>query len=448
MASWLQSFRVYLQPNMFAMLLLGFSAGLPLLLVFGTLSFWLRKEGIDRGTIGYISWVALFYGIKFIWAPLVDRLPIPFLTYLLGQRRSWMLLAQLGVLIGLLMLGTVDPQQELVLLVLFAILVSFSSATQDITLDAWRIESAPDDQQGAMAGTYQLGYRLGMLLAGGGAFSLAHFYSWGVAYTVMGFSMLIGVVTTLIINEPQRIVNKQTWQQEETVKSFLNTSSLPPLLKKIVAWFIGAIVCPFTEFFARNGLFAIVLLLFIATFRLSDITMGVMAGPFYVDMGYSELQVGLVSKTFGVGVTIVGALLGGVLVMRYGILRVLILAGILVVSTNLVFAWLATQEPLTMLLALVITADNLSGGIAGTVFIAYLSSLTNRAYTATQYALLSSVMLLPAKFLGGFSGDIVEKFGYINFFIYAGSLGIPAILLAWYLGTRNSRSALRSNAAN
>ena len=172
-----------------------------------------------------------------------------------------------------------------------------------------------------------------------------------------------------------------------------------------------------------------------------------MAGPFYVDMGYNELQVGLVSKTFGVVVTIVGALLGGVLVMRFGILRILILAGILVVSTNLVFAWLATQEPKTMLLAIVITADNLSGGISGTVFIAYLSSLTNRAYTATQYALLSSVMLLPAKFIGGFSGDIVDKFGYINFFIYAGCLGLPAILLAWYLGTRARTDNLKSTPA-
>ena len=439
MTSWLQSFRVYMQTNMLAMLLLGFSAGLPLLLVFGTLSFWLRKEGIDRSTIGYISWVALFYGIKFIWAPLVDRLPLPLLTAKLGQRRSWMLFAQLGVLSGLLLLGTINPHEQLSLLVFFAILVAFSSATQDITLDAWRIESAPNNQQGAMAGTYQLGYRLGMLLAGGGAFSLAHFYGWNFAYRVMGISMLVGVFTTLFIKEPARKIDEQTWAKEETVTKYLDRAgNSPSAIHKLTAWFIGAVICPFTEFFMRNGLFAIVLLLFIATFRLSDITMGVMAGPFYVDMGYSELQVGLISKTFGVGVTIAGALLGGVLVMRYGILRILILAGVLVVVTNLIFAWLATQEPLTMLLALVITADNLSGGIAGTVFIAYLSSLTNRAYTATQYALLSSVMLLPAKFLGGFSGDIVDKFGYIDFFIYAGCLGIPAILLAWYLGTRNN----------
>ena len=357
----------------------------------------------------------------------------------MGQRRSWMLLAQIGILVGLLMLGGINPQEQLQLMVFLALLVAFSSATQDITLDAWRIESAPVDEQGAMAGTYQLGYRLGMLLAGGGAFSIAYLYGWNIAYTVMGFSMLIGVITTLVIAEPSRYSEKDDYLNEATVKEYLRTNShLPDFITRFIAWVIGAVICPFTEFFKRNGFYAILILIFIGTFRLSDITMGVMAGPFYVDMGYNELQVGLVSKTFGVGVTIVGALLGGVLVMRLGILRVLIISAILVVATNLVFAWLATQEPKTILLALVITADNLSGGMAGTVFIAYLSSLTNRAYTATQYALLSSVMLLPAKFIGGFSGEIVDSFGYINFFIYAGCLGLPAILLAVYMGTRSN----------
>lgn len=437
MTTWAQSFQVYLQPKMLAMLLLGFSAGLPLLLVFGTLSFWLRKEGIDRTTIGYISWVALFYGFKFVWAPIVDRLSLPLLSSLLGQRRSWMLLAQIGVLASLMMLGAVNPQEQLNLVILFSILVAFSSATQDITLDAWRIESAPENQQGAMAGTYQLGYRLGMLLAGGGAFTIAYYSSWNIAYSVMGLSMTIGIITTLLVKEPSRSIPQQTWQQEEAVIVYINRSSaLPSYLKNTTAWIIGAVICPFSEFFKRNGYFAITLLIFIGTFKLSDITMGVMSGPFYVDMGYSEIQVGLISKTFGIVVTIIGALLGGVLVMRYGILRVLVLAGVLVVVTNLIFAWLATQEPKTMLLALVITADNLSGGIAGTVFIAYLSGLTNRAYTATQYALLSSVMLLPAKFIGGFSGSIVDHFGYIHFFIYSSALGLPAILIALYLGAK------------
>ncbi len=433
MSSWAQSFQIYLRPKMLAMLMLGFSAGLPLLLVFGTLSFWLRKEGIDRSTIGYISWVAAIYGIKFLWSPLVDKLPLPILKNFLGQRRSWMLLAQIGVLSGLILLGRVNPQEDLSLLVWFALLVAFSSATQDIALDAWRIESAPDYEQGAMAGTYQLGYRLGMLLAGGGAFSVAHFYGWSFAYTLMGVSMLIGIITTLLVSEPATNDAHASSEDNAWLKRTRNAANP---VTRLLAWLVTAVVYPFLDFFQRNGVYALLILLFIATFRLSDITMGVMAGPFYADIGYTELQVGLISKTFGIGVTIVGALFGGVLVMRWGILSVLLIAGVLVVVTNLIFVWLATQAPNTALLAVVITADNLSGGIAGTVFIAYLSSLTNKSYTATQYALLSSIMLLPAKFLGGFSGTVVDAYGYINFFLYAGALGIPAILLALYLGTR------------
>ena len=432
--SWLQSFNVYLHPRVFAMLFLGFSAGLPLFLVFGTLSFWLRKEGIDRTTIGYVSWVAILYGFKFIWAPLVDRLQLPLLTSWLGQRRSWMLLAQIGVLIGLWLMASNTPSTQLNALVLAALLVAFSSATQDISIDAWRIESVEIELQGAMAGTYQLGYRLGLILAGGGAFLIAGSYSWSTAYFFMGCAMFIGMLTTLLITEPARDIEQQTWEQEQRVIQFLEGSSrLPNGLRNLVAWIIGAVICPFIDFFARNGVAAISILLFIGLFRISDITMGVMSGPFYADMGYTETQIGLVSKTFGIVVTIIGALLGGVLVMRYGVMRMLIISAIMVVLTNLLFAWLATQDAKITSLALVITADNLSGGMAGSAFIAYLSRLTNRAYTATQYALFSSLMLLPAKFIGGFSGKIVDAYGYIQFFIYAGLLGIPAILLAVYL---------------
>ncbi|MGH1538228.1 MAG: AmpG family muropeptide MFS transporter [Gammaproteobacteria bacterium] len=437
--SWLDALKVYKQPKVIAMLFLGFSAGLPLFLVFGTLSIWLRREGIDRSTIGFISWVTLLYGLKFIWAPLVDRLPLPLITNWLGQRRSWMLIAQCGVLAGLWVMSNTSPNTEITILVFAALLVAFSSATQDISIDAWRIEAVATDQQGAMAGTYQLGYRLGLILAGGGATIIAGSSSWNTAYFVMGCAMFIGMITTFIISEPERKIAQQTWEQEQRVVNFLEGSSiLPNGLRNIIAWFIGAVVCPFVDFFTRNGSVALLILLFIGLFRISDITMGVMSGPLYVDMGFTDTQIGLVSKTFGIAVTIFGALLGGVLVMRYGMMKMLIISAILVVLTNLLFAWLATQGPEISLLALVITADNLSGGIAGSAFIAYLSSLTNRAYTATQYALFSSLMLLPAKFIGGFSGTIVDSHGYIDFFIYAGLLGIPAILLAVYLWRKNT----------
>jgi len=412
------------------MLMLGFSAGLPLLLVFGTLSAWLREAGVDRSTIGHISWVATLYALKFVWAPLVDRVPVPLLGRLLGQRRGWMLLAQLGVIIGLMMMATNESSQGLSWLVAAALLVAFSSATQDIAIDAWRIESAATDLQAAMAATYQMGYRIGMIMAGAGALYLAAYLSWSESYTIMALCMGVGMLTILLVPEPTRKRDRETWRQEERVVRFIERSvHLSGRRRAITAWFIGAVVCPFTEFFARNGKLALLILAFIGVFRLSDITMGIMANPFYIDMGYSKEEIASVTKVFGLIMTMAGAALGGIIVVRFGVMRMLLAAAILVAGTNLIFAWLATQPADITLLALVVSADNLSGGFAGSVFIAYLSGLTNRAYTATQYALFSSLMLLPAKFLGGFSGDIVDATDYVVFFTYAAALGLPAILL-------------------
>ena len=435
--SWKEAFIIYRQPRVLAMLFLGFSAGLPLLLVFGTLSAWLAREGINKSTIGHVSWVALLYGLKFIWSPLVDRLRLPVIGRVFGQRRSWMLLAQTSVICGLLAMASSNPVNQLELLVYAALLVAFSSATQDISIDAWRIEAMPVEDQGAMAATYQIGYRIGMLLAGGGAFSLAHYYSWPLAYTVMAICMSVGIITTLIIPEPGHLVSKETWKQEEKVIHFLeNSSHLPATVRDVYAWIIGAVICPFTEFFSRNGRFALVILLFIGLFRISDITMGVMANPLYVDVGFSDLDIGVVTKTVGPFITIAGALLGGTLVIRFGVLPVLLAGAVLVILTNLLFVGIAILPPDIMMLALVVGADNLSGGMAGSAFIAFLSGLTNKAYTATQYALFSSLMLLPAKFIGGFSGDVVDANGYVFFFIYTAMLGIPAILLILYLMKR------------
>ena len=429
--NWSESFLVYRHPRVIAMLFLGFAAGLPLLLVFGTLSAWLRVEGVDKSTIGFVSWVALAYGFKFVWSPLVDRLPIPVLTSMLGKRRSWMLLAQLGIMTGLLNMSLNDPVLHLQTVVIFALVTSFSSATQDIVIDAWRIESLQEEYQGAMAGTYQLGYRLGMIVAGGGAFSLAYFYSWPVAYQFMAVFMLIGVVTVFLISEPEHQLNQQQLELEQKVMSSLAVTpvAVPGAIEKLRNWFATAVISPFVEFFNRYGLFALVILLFIMVFRLSDITLGVMANPFYIDMGYNELQIGLVTKTVGPLVTIAGALFGGVLVMRYGKMTMLMVGSILVVITNMLFAWLATQPPELIWLIMVVGADNLAAGIATTTFVAYLSALTSKAYTATQYALFSSIMLLLAKFIAGFSGVVVEATSYLVFFIYAAVLGLPSIVL-------------------
>ena len=435
--SWSEAWAVYTHPRVLAMLFLGFSAGLPLLLVFGTLSAWLRQAGVDRSTIGHVSWVALAYALKFLWAPLVDRIDLPVLNRLFGHRRSWMLLAQMGVITGLLLMATGDPRDGLTAVVWAALLVAFSSATQDISLDAWRIESVDVDRQAAMAATYQIGYRLGMIAAGAGALYVADFIDWNAAYMTMAALMGVGVVTTLLIGEPERRISEQTWADEARVVSFLeNSAHLPNAYRRVAAWFIGAVVCPFTEFFARNGRYALWILAFVATFRISDITLGVMANAFYIDMGYSLSEIATVTKVFGVIMTMVGAVVGGVLVMRLGLLRVLLGAAIIVALTNLVYAWLATQPADVALLAIVVSADNFSGGLAGSAFIAYLSGQTNRAYTATQYALFSSMMLLPAKFLAGFSGDIIDASNYVVFFTYASGLGVPAILLVLFLMRR------------
>lgn len=439
---WFESFLVYRNPKVIAMLFLGFSAGLPLLLVFGTLSAWLRVEGVDKTTIGFVSWVALAYGFKFLWSPLVDRLPLPLLTGWLGQRRSWMLLAQFGVIVGLLQMSVSDPLSQLQAVVLFAVITAFSSATQDISIDAWRIEAIGEDFQGAMAGAYQLGYRLGMIVAGGGAFSLAHFYSWPVAYQCMAGLMLIGIISVLFIGEPPHQLRDQDLSVErQVIEKTRRWWTLPRWFQRMQNWMIGAVVSPFAEFFARHGLFAAVILAFIMVFRISDITLGVMANPFYIDMGYTELEIGLVTKTVGPLVTIAGALFGGVLVMRYGKMRMLMIGSILVVLTNLLFAWLALHEAEILWLILVVGADNLAAGIATTTFIAYLSALTNKAYTATQYALFSSIMLLLAKFVAGFSGWVVDASSYPLFFIYAAALGLPSIVLIRVLMRHDAQSS-------
>jgi PAT family beta-lactamase induction signal transducer AmpG len=451
--SWAEAFEVYLHPRVIGMLFLGFSAGLPFLLLFSTLSLWLRDAGVTRTSVGFFAWVGITFSIKFIWAPVIDQLPIPWLTSAMGKRRSWMLVGQIGILAGLLAIAfinlqavaIVEPVTELINVVspdrvwivavaLAALLVAFSSATQDVALDAYRIEAAPDDLQGGMAATYQLGYRIGLLAAGAGALYFADFLSWQVSYCVMAALMLVGIITVLVIREPEVSLARRSILEEEHVVAFMaGRDHLSERTRRLSGWFYGAVVCPFADFFSRNGALALAILAFISVYRLSDITMGVMANVFYDDMGFTKLDIANVSKTFGIFVSIGGALMGGILVARYGIMVILLLGAVLVATTNLLFAWLATQGPNIWFLAITISADNLSAGIAGTAFIAYLSSLTNRNFTATQYALFSSLFTLFGKFVAGFSGAIVDAEGYVFFFIYASILGIPAILLVLFL---------------
>ena len=417
--SWGKDLRVYLEWPSVRMFFLGFSAGLPLLLVLGTLGFWLREAGIDRTTIGYLSWVALFYAGKWLWAPLVDRVPILFLTKRLGRRRSWLLFAQALIIFGLIGMATTDPKQNLEPIVWFALLVAFGSATQDIALDAFRIESAKAQYQAALAASYQTGYRLAMIWAGAGALWLAAraetttgvylAEAWQFAYLCMALSIGVGVVTTLLSPEPQSV--------------------LLPKARSAGQWLQQTLIQPFADFIGRYRWQAFLILGLIAIYRISDVVMGIMANPFYVDMGYTKDEVAAITKVFGVIMTLLGAFLGGLLTMRFGVMRVLFLGGVLSAASNLLFAWLSTRGHDLNGLVWVISADNLSSGIASAAFIAYLSSLTNVQYSATQYALFSSMMLLLPKWFAGFSGAYVDTFGYEHFFIATSLIGIPVLIL-------------------
>jgi PAT family beta-lactamase induction signal transducer AmpG len=435
--SWRDAWLVYLEPASWRMLFLGFSAGLPLLLVLGTLSFRLREAGIDRSTIGFLSWVGLVYGFKWVWAPLVDRLSLPLLTKRLGRRRSWLMFAQCLVIVGLLGMGWSDPQSNLEPVVWCALLVAFGSATQDIALDAFRIESADTQHQAALAATYQTGYRLAMIWAGAGvlwvaarasvvpvapidaAASVYQHLAWQTAYWVMAASMSVGLLTVLFSAEPVAI-------------------ELPPA-RNAKEWLQSALVEPFADFIRRYQWQAVIILLLIAIYRISDVVMGIMANPFYVDMGYTKDEVAAVSKVFGVIMTLVGAFIGGVLSMRLGVMRILMLGAVLSAATNLLFAWLAGVGHDLTALIWVVSADNLASGIASAAFIAYLSGLTNVNYSATQYALFSSMMLLAPKWLAGFSGVYVDTHGYAEFFNSTALLGVPVLLLVW-LAARQSKA--------
>ncbi len=437
--SWSEALSIYTQPRVMGMIFLGFAAGLPFLLVFSTLSAWLRDTGVARTTIGFFSWVGITYSIKVFWAPVIDRLPLPVLTALLGKRRSWMLLAQCAIAAGLTGMALTDPRRDLQLIAMFALLVAFGSATQDITVDAYRIEAVDKRLQGAMAATYVLGYRVALLVAGAGAFYIAEGYSWSVAYLVMALLMGIGMLTTLTISEPEHTRDERTRALEARLEQAAGILDKQTVAARLAVWFSDAVVSPFVEFFQRNGGLAILILLLVGCYKLSDITMGVMANPFYLDLGYTKTEIANISKIFGFFMTIAGAAIGGVMVVRYGLLRPLLAGAVLIASTNLLFVWLAVSEPDLAMLAVVISADNLSGGFAASAFIAYLSSLTNSAYTATQYALFSSLMTLPAKFIGGFAGWVVDTAGYASFFLYAGLLGLPAIFLVLHLLQRHDQ---------
>ncbi len=408
--SWGQVLQSYLHPKMLGMMSLGFASGLPYMLIYSELAFWMRKEGVDLSVIGFFAWIGLAYTFKVFWAPLVDRLSIPFLTARMGQRRSWMLFAIIGTLVGMLTIAASDPSTSVRQLALGAVILATAGATLDISIDAWRIEAAPGDDQTNMAAVYVLGYRLAIIGAGF-SYIVAGLTNWNIAYLVMATVMAVNGLIVFFIKEPSRGARRKARSLGEAIKE--------------------NVIDPFFSFVGRLGPWTPIVFLLVATYLISDKTMGPMARPMYQTVGYTEIQVGLVSSFFGPWPVIIGGFISGAISIKFGLMRCLIIGSILMVITNAAFAWLSTiSDPKTIYLFVTVGADNLAQGFAATIFIAYLSSLCDLKFAATQYAFLSALFNLVGKTMSGFTGIMADKMGFESFFLFSAALGIPAIILA------------------
>ena len=466
------------------MLLLGFSSGLPILLIFSTLSVWLFKAGIDRSTITLFSWVGFTYAFKYLWSPIVDSFKIPFFDKM-GHRRGWLLFTQLMIIASLILTSLTDPAKSLLFITISITLLAIFSSTQDILIDAFRIESSPIYLQGPLSSMYIAGYRLAMLIGGAGSLWLASYLGseiynknvWKTVYLIMALFMVVGVITTLLSKEP-KINNKKNLKINEHAKflfvfilslagfiflyNFINNPfGENEIIKKFLFSIMRIFLCftffgiiifsmmstkyisktivkkiyldPVLNFLNRYGKFAFSILFLIALYRIADVVMGVMANIFYLEKGFNINQIATYSKFFGVFATIAGGFLGGFFCLKFGTMRSLFLGAFIASSSNLLFAWLAISEPSIKFLIGVITADNIASGFAGAAFVVYLSALTSLKFTATQYALFSSIMLFIPKLVAGYSGSWVDAIGYSNYFVVTALLGVPVLILIIWL---------------
>lgn len=550
--TWRAALGAYASPASLTLLILGFAAGLPAILVFSTLSVWLREAGVSRETIGFASWISLAYAFKWVWSPMLDQWRLPWIGGL-GRRRSWLVFSQVVIAVGLIGMALCNPQHNLTMLIALAVAVAFASATQDIAIDAYRLEIAEDKLQATLAASYMTGYRIAMLLASAGALFLAEFLgssnvqydqaAWATTYVVFALLILPGLITSLLIPEPEgaaplsnepslfsfnhqlaavglllvllisipamvnaliaqawpratlyflfvfgtlspwgrslmnpvRHMLKQAGQRErpprfDFVHQAVSVIALIILMVSVTGMFqsywggywprgtmyllicwgclsgpgrilMGPVLTPITDFIVRYRWEALLLLGLIATYRMSDTVMGVMANVFYIDQGFSKDEIASVSKLFGLVMTLLGAAFGGLLIVRFNILPILFIGGAASAGTNLMFMLLVDMGANLNMLIVTISCDNFSGGLASTAFVAYLSSLTNLKFSATQYALLSSLMLLLPRLLGGYSGVMVEHLGYSQFFLVTALLGIPTlVLIAWQWTRSRQRS--------
>ena len=476
---------IFLDSKIIKMLFLGFSSGLPILLIFSTLSVWLVKAGIDRSTVTLFSWAGFAYAFKYLWSPIVDNFKIPFFQNL-GHRRGWLLFAQLMIILSLVVTSFTDPSKSLISISITITFLAIFSATQDIVIDAYRIESAPQNLQGPLSSMYIAGYRLAMLVGGAGSLWIASYLGtavynqtvWKVVYLTMAILMTTGIITTILSKEPQIKKNNFLKVSEHTKFLFVfiialaafiylyNIIENPFLANDIIKSFIFSLIriflCfgfsaliiylsisvnfiskqktskiyiqPLTNFTNRYGKFATSIILLIGLYRIADIVMGVVANVFYLEKGFDIKQIATYSKFFGVFATISGGFLGGFCALKFGTMKSLFLGAFVAASSNLLFAWLAISAASIKLLIIVITADNISSGFAGAAFVVYLSSLTSIKFTATQYALFSSIMLFIPKLIAGYSGSWVDVMGYANFFTITALMGVPVLILIIWLG--------------
>jgi len=395
------------QKRLWIVFLLGFSSGLPLLLTGGTLKTWLAREQVDISTIGYFSWVGMAYSLKFLWAPLVDRYKLLFW----GRRRSWIFATQIGIAVSLFWLGSMRPQESLGLMAAIAVLIAFFSATQDIAIDAYRREILEDEELGMGSSLTQYGYRIAMLISGGVGIGLVGSepfqLSWGGLYGLMAVIM----VTTLFI----------TWKAPEPKD---DEAHRPKTL-------VTAVIEPFREFLTRDR--AVLILAFVFLFKLGDALSAAMLNPFYVEMGYSNQDIGFIAKFVGLISALTGLFIGGLIIFRLGVLRSLWVFGILQGLSTAGFSIITFTGPEKWALALAVVFEDISAGMGSAAFIAYLSTLTDKRFTGTQFALLSALATLGRNFFSGFTGDMVKTMGWAPFYWTCGLIAIPGLILLWYL---------------
>lgn len=401
--------KLYFTKPLLTILCLGMASGLPLALTASTLFTWLAEAGVKTETIGLFASIALPYSLKFLWAPLVDSFQIPVAGEWLGRRRSWLFALQILLVATMVLMAFGNPAASPFYFALMGCGIAFFSASQDIVIDAYRVESVPVEQQGAAAAMYTLGYRLAMLISGAGALWLSDNVSWQMAYLVMAGVMAALAAITLVIKEPE---------QEAGIQRSAFSIKV-------------AVIEPFRDFMKREGW--LMILAFVVLFKLGDAFLGVMFNPFLLDIGFTKTDIAAIVKVYGLFATIGGSFLGGWLVSRYGVYRVLLLTGFWHMITNLLLVLLADMGPDKAFLALCVISENLTAGMGSAAFVAYLSALCRREYTATQYALLSSLASVARTMISAESGMAAAWLGWHGFFLFSSLLAIPSLLLLWWM---------------